>query len=68
MNEDKLNIEIRTFLKIVGIGSQREIEHVVAKALETGKLAGSETIAVKMTLEAETIGLKHVFEGSIALE
>ena len=50
MNEDTLNIEIRTYLKTVGIGSQRELEHAIAKALEAGKLSGSETIAVKMTL------------------
>ena len=68
MNEDTLNIEIRTYLKTVGIGSQRELEHAIAKALEAGKLSGSETIAVKMTLDAPAIGLTHCFEGNIALE
>ena len=33
MDEDKLNIEIRKFLKKVGITSQREIEKAVYKGL-----------------------------------
>ena len=32
MNEEALNLSIRKFLKSVGISSQREIEHAVAKA------------------------------------
>lgn len=68
MNEDTLNMEIRKYLKIVGITSQREIEHGVAKALETGLLGGLETIDVKMTLEIPAIGINHCIEGKIALE
>ena len=52
MNEDTLNMEIRKFLKNVGITSQREIEHAVLKMIEQSELSGSETIAVSMTLEA----------------
>jgi len=68
MNEDTLNIEIRKYLKNVGITSQREIEHAVLKAVETGKLNGSESIDVKMTLDAPAIGISHCIEGKIALE
>ncbi len=68
MNEDTLNIEIRKYLKNVGITSQREIEHAVLKAVETGKLNGSESIEVKMTLSAPDIGISHCIEGKIALE
>lgn len=68
MNEDTLNLEVRKYLKNVGITSQREIEHAVLKAVETGKLSGSETIAVKMTLEVSAIGVSHCIEGTIALE
>ena len=31
MNDDELNISIRKFLKMVGVGSQREIEQAVAR-------------------------------------
>ncbi len=68
MNEDTLNLEIRKFLKHVGITSQREFEHAVLKAVESGKLNGSETIDIKMTLEAPTIGVCHCIEDKIALE
>lgn len=68
MNEDTLNMEIRKYLKIVGVTSQREIEHAILKAIESGKLNGSETITVKMTLDAPVIGINHCIEGTIALE
>ncbi len=68
MNEDTLNLEVRKYLKNVGITSQREIEHAVLKAVEAGKLNGSETIDVKMTLDAPSIGVNHCIQGKIALE
>lgn len=68
MNEDKFNMEIRKFLKQVGVTSQREIEHIVMKAIESGHLNGTETLEVKMTLEAPAIGVSHCIEGTIAME
>lgn len=68
MNEDKFNMEIRKFLKQVGVTSQREIEHTVMKAVEAGNLSGSETFDIKMTLEAPSIGLNHCIEGKISME
>ena len=68
MNEDKFNMEIRKFLKQVGVTSQREIEHVIMKAVETGKLSGKETFDIKMTLEAPSVDIKHCIEGKIAME
>ncbi|OAI14002.1 hypothetical protein A1359_00930 [Methylomonas lenta] len=68
MNEDTFNMEIRKYLKTVGIASQREIEQAVYKALESGGLQGSETLKVKMTLEVPGIGICHCIDGQIALE
>ena len=68
MNEDTFNMEIRKFLKKVGVTSQREIEHAVLKAIEQGRLKGSETLEIKMTLEAPSIGLSHCIEGKISME
>ena len=68
MNEETLNMETRKFLKKVGVSSQRELEHAILKAIEDGRLSGSETIDVKMTLESATIGVNHCIEGKIALE
>jgi hypothetical protein len=68
MNEDTLNMEIRKFLKKVGVTSQREIEHAVLKADEGGQLAGKNSFRVKMTLEAPELGIRHCIEETIALE
>ncbi|MGZ8946641.1 MAG: DUF6494 family protein [Methylococcaceae bacterium] len=68
MNEDTLNMDIRKFLKTVGVSSQREIEHAVLQAVKDGILSGSESIAVKMTLEAPAVNITHSVVGTIALE
>jgi hypothetical protein len=68
MNEDTFNMEIRKFLKNVGITSQREIEHAVFKAVEEGRLNGSAAIEVKMTLESPDVNISHCIEGKILLE
>ena len=68
MNEDTLNMEVRKYLKKVGVTSQREIEHAVLKAIESGTLTGTETIAVKMMLNVPAIGLNCCIEGDIGLE
>ncbi len=68
MNEDTFNMEIRKYLKTVGISSQREIEQAVYKAIASGGLKGSETLEVKMTLEVPGIGICHCIDGKIALE
>ena len=45
MNEDTFNMEIRKFLKKVGVTSQREIEQAVHDALQKGQLSGKEKFA-----------------------
>jgi hypothetical protein len=68
MNEETFNISIRKFLKIVGVNSQREIEHAVAKALADGVIAGNETFPAKVTLEIPALKLNVKFDGEIKLE
>ncbi len=68
MNEDVLNLEIRKFLKKVGITSQREIEKVIRQGIEAGNLKGNERFHVKMTLEVGELGLCHTIDGEIGLE
>ena len=48
MDEDNLNIEIRKFLKKVGITSQREIENFVRKKIADGDLKLGQSIKVSM--------------------
>jgi hypothetical protein len=68
MDQDTFNLGIRKFLKTVGVGSQREIEQAVAKALAAGTITGTETLAATMTLKVEALGLELTFDGEIALQ
>jgi hypothetical protein len=67
MNEDVFNTSLRTFLKKVGITSQREIEKAVRDALADGKLKGHEKLAAKMTLTIAGVGLTHNVSAEIEL-
>jgi hypothetical protein len=68
MNEEALNLSIRKFLKMVGISSQREIEHAVAKAAEAGAIKGTESFPATMTLEIAGLKVNVKFSGDIALQ
>lgn len=68
MDEDTLNISIRKFLKMVGVSSQREIEHAVAKAIAAGSLAGAQALPAKMTLRIAALQLDVSFDGEIKLQ
>ena len=68
MNEEDFNMSIRKFLKMAGVGSQREIEQAVSKALVSGKLRGSEKLQASMKLTIPAIGLNVDFDGEITLE
>jgi hypothetical protein len=68
MDQDSFNISIRKFLKTVGVGSQREIEQAVAKAIADNRIGGSETFPATMTLKIEALGLEIEFDGEIALQ
>jgi hypothetical protein len=62
MDEDRFNIELRKFLKEVGVTSQREIERVAREGLAQGG-----TLKLRMTLTAENAPLEHVVERTISL-
>ncbi len=68
MDQETFNLGIRKFLKMVGVGSQREIEQAVGKALESGALKGDETLTAHMVLEIPQLGLKVPFSGEIKLK
>jgi hypothetical protein len=67
MDEDRFNISVRKYLKVVGITAQREIEKAVREALDAGRLRGDENIKAKVTLEIGVLGLTHLVEGDIEL-
>jgi len=67
LDEDKFNLEIRKFLKVVGITSQREIEQAVRAALEAGTLKPGDSVAAKVTLELPGLGVEHVISEQLDL-
>ncbi len=67
MNEDRFNIEVRKFLKEVGVTSQREIERAVHKAIASGQLGGDEKLKVGARIQIERVVLDHRVEGEIIL-
>jgi hypothetical protein len=68
MDDDVFNLSLRKFLKMVGVTSQRDIEQAVAKALQDGAIAGSETFPATMTLEIAGLKLRAQFQGEIKLQ
>ena len=68
MDQETFNLSIRKFLKMVGVGSQREIEQAVQKAIDSRRLQGDETLGAKVTLEIPSLGVKVPFEGEIRLK
>jgi len=67
MDEEILNLEIRKFLKNVGITSQREIEKKVREAIETKAIDGNENLEVEVSLNIGKINLAHKISGIIKL-
>ena len=68
MNEEVLNMQIRKFLKKVGIQSQREIEQAVRRSIENNTLAGIDKLVASVLLEVPEVGIKVSIESEIKLE
>jgi len=68
MNEEILNIQIRKFLKKVGVQSQREIEQAVRRSIENNSLAGIDKLEASILLEVPEVGIKVSIESEIKLE
>ena len=68
MNDEVLNMQIRKFLKKVGIQSQREIEQAVRRSIENNTLAGIDKLVASVLLEVPEVGIKVSIESDIKLE
>jgi hypothetical protein len=67
MNEDAFNLSIRKFLKQFGVTAQREIEHAVQRAVEGGRLQGTEKIPVRASLTLDGLVSDFRVDGEIQL-
>jgi hypothetical protein len=67
MNQDTFNMEVRKFLKVVGVTSQREIEAAVDRAIQSGRIKGGETLPAQVVLTIDGVDLTHEITGEIDL-
>ena len=68
MDEDNLNIEIRKFLKKVGITSQREIENYIRKKVAEGNIKECDSIDVSMNLSSGDGELSHSINETLKIK
>ena len=68
MDEEAFNISLRKFLKTVGVGSQREIEQAVDKAIADRRIHGNESFPVSATVVIADLALEVRFDGTIKLQ
>ena len=68
MNEENLNMQVRRFLKKVGIQSQREIEDAVRKAMGDGRIAPGQSLSANVRLTVSGLDLEVHIPGEIAIE
>ena len=67
MDEDVFNIQLRKFLKKVGIQSQREIEQAVRDGITSGVLKGNETLNASVRLQLGETDLDVTIKDDIKL-
>jgi len=68
MNDEKLNNDIRRFLKKVGIQSQQAIESAIRDSIEKGKLKGTEHLDAVMQLHIADLELDLSIHGDISMQ
>lgn len=68
MNEDKLNLSVRKFLKQVGITSQRIIETNIRDAIATNKISLPNEINISANIKIEKLNIDEKIKGKIEIE
>jgi len=68
MNEENLNLEIRKFLKKVGISSQKVIENYIIKAVEKGNLKINDEVEIEMKMTLKDQNIQHKISDKIKIE
>ncbi len=67
MDTEIFNIQIRRFLKKVGINSQREIEQAVLREVKSGSLDSESQLQAEMVLRIPAVNLEIKIEDKINL-
>ena len=67
MDEEVFNIQLRKFLKKVGIQSQREIEQAVRTAISAGKLDATAMLTLRVLVQVPAVDIDVTIEDVIKL-
>ena len=67
MDEDVFNIQLRKFLKKVGIQSQREIEHAVREGIASESIDGTESLKAAVVRRVPAVGRDVTIDDEIRL-
>ena len=68
MDEEKLNLSVRRFLKNVGITSQRTLEDKVRKLIATNTIQKSKVIKVTAKVSSEELEVDETIVGEIEID
>ena len=68
MDEDNLNIEIRKFLKKVGISSQRIIESSIINKVKSGEIKINDEINLEMKLNIKNFKEENIISEKIKIK
>ena len=68
INEDNINMEIRKFLKKVGITSQRIIENQINMANKSGAIKIGDEIELEMSLSIKNFNSINSISGKILID
>ena len=68
MDKDNLNIEVRKFLKKVGISSQRIIETSLTSKFENGEIKLDDEIELEMNLSIKNFQEEHLVKEKIKIK
>ena len=68
MNEDNLNLEIRKFLKKVGISSQRFLEKHINESVKDGSLKLGQELELEMKLRVNYSTKEHLISDKIKID
>ena len=65
MDDEKINISVRKFLKNVGITSQRKIEEKIRDKFKSGEIKDINKIKIKATITSDKLELNESIDGEI---
>ncbi len=68
INEDHLNMEIRKFLKKMGIASQKNLEKSILNSYNAGKLKLGSNLNIEMKMTINKLKVENIISDKIKIK